>query len=137
MQILFNASMIAALALATAVPGGADQPPARKASRAASRKPDLNGIWQSLNTANWDIQGHAARPSLVLALGASGAAPEGLGVVEGNEIPYLPAAPAKKKENFENRLTADPENKFYLQGRPPHPSIPLPFHLITTPTPIL
>ena len=24
-------------------------------------KPDLNGIWQANNSANWDIQGHAAR----------------------------------------------------------------------------
>ena len=25
-------------------------------------KPDLNGIWQALNTANWDIQAHSAKP---------------------------------------------------------------------------
>ena len=35
--------------------------------------PNLNGIWQSLNTANWDIQEHAARPGPVIALGAVGA----------------------------------------------------------------
>ena len=23
-------------------------------------KPDLNGIWQTINTANWDIQAHSA-----------------------------------------------------------------------------
>src|ERR1700736_432499 len=85
-----------------------------RAPRAADGKPDLSGIWQSLNTANWDIQGHAARASQVVMLGAAGAVPAGLGVVEGNEIPYLPAAAAKKAENFENRLTADPENKCYL-----------------------
>src|ERR1700760_3269229 len=68
--------------------------------------PNLNGIWQSLNTANWDIQQHAARSGPVVALGAVGAVPPGLGVVEGNELPYLSAAAAKKKENFENRLTA-------------------------------
>jgi hypothetical protein len=54
----------------------------------------LNGIWQVLNTANWDIQEHAARPGPVVALGRVGAVPAGLGVVEGNEIPYLPAAAA-------------------------------------------
>ena len=25
-------------------------------------KPNLNGIWQALNTANWNIEAHAAAP---------------------------------------------------------------------------
>jgi len=65
---------------------GADRATAYRLPRAADGKPDLNGIWQSLNTANWDIQGHAARASQIVALGAAGAVPAGLGVVEGNEI---------------------------------------------------
>src|SRR3984957_4025085 len=73
----------------------------------ADGHPSLNGIWQSLNTANWDIQEHAARSGPVLALGAVGAEPPGLGAVEGNELPYLPAAAPQDKENFENRLTAE------------------------------
>src|SRR5579871_4210446 len=68
-----------------------DSVQAYKAVRTSDGKPDLAGIWQSLNTANWDIQGHAASRSQVVALGAAGAVPAGLGVVEGNEIPYLPA----------------------------------------------
>jgi hypothetical protein len=92
----------------------------------------LNGIWQSLNTANWDIQGHAARASQVVALGAAGAVPAGLGVVEGNEIPYLPAAAAKKTENFENRLAADPENKCFLPGVPRATYMPFPFQIVQT-----
>ena len=78
--------------------------------RTADGKPDLNGIWQAQNTADWDLQAHAAqagRPDL----GAIGAVPPGLSVVEGNEIPYRPAALARKKENFEKRMTADPEIK--------------------------
>ena len=35
-------------------------------ARTADGKPDLNGIWQAINTANFDIQGHAARPALAL-----------------------------------------------------------------------
>jgi hypothetical protein len=113
------------------------QAEAYKAPRTADGKPDLNGIWQALNTANWDIQEHAARPGQVVALGAVGAVPAGLGVVEGNEIPYLPAAAAKKKENFENRLTADPEIKCYLPGVPRAAYMPYPFQIVQTPSYIL
>src|SRR4029077_178484 len=96
----------------------------------ADGKPNLNGIWQAVNTANWDLQGHAARTGLVVALGAVGAEPGGLGVVEGEEIPYLPAAAAKKKENFANRLTADPEIKCYLPGVPRATYMPYPFQIV-------
>src|ERR1700730_10033581 len=60
-------------------------------------KPDFNGIWEALNTASWDIQDHVGQLGI----------PPGLGVVEGNEIPYQPWALAKKKGNFTNRKTAD------------------------------
>jgi len=103
----------------------------------ADGKADLNGIWQALNTANWDLQQHAAQPGQVVALGAIGAVPAGLGVVEGNEIPYLPAAAAKKKENFEKRLTADPEVKCYLPGVPRATYMPYPFQIVQTPDYIL
>jgi hypothetical protein len=110
---------------------------AYRAPRTADGKADLNGIWQALNTANWDLQEHAARPGLVVALGAAGAVPAGLSVVEGDEIPYLPAAAAKKKENFENRLTADPEIKCYLPGVPRATYMPYPFQIVQTPQFIL
>jgi hypothetical protein len=110
---------------------------AYKAPRTADGKADLNGIWQALNTANWDLQEHAARPGVVVALGAAGAVPAGLSVVEGDEIPYLPAAAAKKKENFENRLTADPEIKCYLPGVPRATYMPYPFQIVQTPQFIL
>ena len=110
---------------------------AYKAPRTADGKADLNGIWQALNTANWDLQEHAARPGVVVALGAAGAVPAGLSVVEGDEIPYLLAAAAKKKVNFENRLTADPEIKCYLPGVPRATYMPYPFQIVQTPKFIL
>ena len=127
---------IAAVALLTALPLGA-MPIAShaqdgKVPRTADGRPNLNGIWQVLNTANWDLQTHAAQPGLVVPLGAAGAVPAGLGVVEGEEIPYLPAAAAKKKENFENRLTADPEIKCYLPGVPRATYMPYPFQIVQT-----
>src|SRR5579862_9602636 len=102
---------------------------AYKAPRTADGKPDLNGIWQVLNTANWDIQGHAAAAGNLPQLGAIGAIPPGLGVVEGEEIPYRPDVAAKKKENLANRWTADPELKCYLPGVPRATYMPYPFQI--------
>src|SRR5579862_9487773 len=103
---------------------------AYKAPRTADGKPDLNGIWQVLNTANWDIQGHAAAAGNLPQLGAIGAIPPGLGVVEGEEIPYRPDVAAKKQENFANRWTADPELKCYLPGVPRATYMPYPFQIV-------
>ncbi|MGH9559424.1 MAG: hypothetical protein ACRD30_09315, partial [Bryobacteraceae bacterium] len=80
--------------------------------------PNMNGIWQTMNTANWDLLPHAAQQALVLQDGALHAEPGGIGVVEGGEIPYLPAALEQKKRNYESRLTGDPEVKCYLPGVP-------------------
>ena len=88
-----------------------------RAPRLPNGKPNLNGIWQAMNTANWDLQEHAARPGLVFALGAAGAEPGGPGVVEGGEIPYLPAAKEKKKENFEQSPVARSGNPLLSAGR--------------------
>jgi hypothetical protein len=105
--------------------------------RTADGKPDLNGIWQALNTANWDIQDHAARAGPVPALGAAFSVPAGKGVVEGGEIPYLPEAAAKKRENAANWLTLDPEVKCYLPGVPRATYMPYPFQIFQTPEQIL
>ena len=91
--------------------------------RASDGRPDLSGIWQVLNTAAWDIQDHAA------SLGV----PAGQGVVEGNEIPYQPSAAAKKRENYANRRTADPETKCYQPGVPRITYMPFPFQIVQTP----
>jgi hypothetical protein len=93
-------------------------------------KPNLSGVWQAMNTANWDLEEHPSRPGLVTALGAAGAEPGGPGVVEGGEIPYLPAARETKKTNFEHRLTADPEVKCFLPGVPRATYMPHPFEIV-------
>lgn len=94
--------------------------------RTASGKPNLNGVWQAVNTANHDLLVHSARPGLP-QLGAVGATPAGLGVVENNEIPYQPWAAAQQKKNFERRFTDDPELKCYLPGVPRATYLPYPF----------
>jgi hypothetical protein len=108
-----------------------------KAPRTAEGKPNINGIWQAINEANWDLTGHAARPGLAVEMGAWAAEPGGLGVVEGGTIPYLPAALAKKKQNFENRMKLDPEVKCYLPGIPRATYQPFPFQIIVGPQYIL
>ena len=106
-------------------------------ARTADGKPDLNGIWQTMNTANWDIQDHPAKQGAVTALGAAFSVPAGKGVVEGNEVPYLPEAAAKKTENAENWLTLDPEIKCYLPGVPRATYMPHPFQIFQTPQQML
>ena len=96
----------------------------------ADGSPDLNGIWQSINTANWNIEPHAAGPSVVRELGAIAAVPAGLGVVDGGEIPYRPEARAQRDENFAKRLELDPEIKCYLPGVPRATYLPFPFQII-------
>ncbi|TAJ71005.1 MAG: hypothetical protein EPO51_15970 [Phenylobacterium sp.] len=120
---------------------------AYKAPRGPDGKhPDLNGVWQVMNSAGWDIEPHAARAALqlrpgpfvpvpaksVLALGAVGAVPAGLGIVEGGEIPYT--ADAKKQRdanraNYTDLNSGDPEVKCYLPGVPRANYMHLPFQI--------
>ncbi len=111
--------------------------------RMASGRPDLNGIWQALGNAHWDIEAHSARPALamqpgpvvpvpaneVVALGAVGAVPSGYGVVVGGEIPYLPEALEVRNRNRENWLDSDPEIRCYLPGIPRATYMPFPFQI--------
>ena len=134
MRSWFSISVIAvAVAISVfslAAISGSGQSAAYRAPRTADGKPNLNGIWQALNTADWDLQGHAAAKGPVPSLGAVFSVPPGLGVVEGDEIPYLPAVAAKKKENQANWVKLDPEVKCYLPGVPRATYLPYPFQIV-------
>jgi hypothetical protein len=132
--LLASAGVAAVLSLA-AVPAGG-QARSYRAPRTTDGKPNLNGIWQALTEAYWDIEAHSAAPGAVLELGASNAIPGGLGIVDG-QIPYTPQALAQKKENFANRLKLDPEIRCYLPGVPRAIYMPYPFQVIQTPTHIM
>src|SRR5690606_1827041 len=82
---------------------------ATEIERTPDGKPKLDGIWQALEPANWDIRPHAARSGPLDALGASGAVPPGIGIVEGDEIPYQPWAFERQRENEARQLELDPE----------------------------
>ena len=105
------------------------------------RKPDLNGIWQALSTANWDLEDHEGAPSPMFVAGAWGATPPGLSVVEGGQIPYKPDALAKREENRRNalpgkpgrNLNADPELNCFLPGVPRATYLPHPFQIFQSP----
>ncbi len=71
-------------------------------------KPDLNGYWQTLNTANYNILDHVASKGI----------PGGQGVVEGDDLPYKPGALAKRDFNAKHRDTIDSESKCWLLGVP-------------------
>ena len=133
----------AVLALSVTWTSGQAVRPARVAG-----KPNLSGIWQANNEANWDLQAHEARSgavtqpgiypydytrvpaAAVLALGAAGGVPGSIGVVQGDgQIPYKPEALAIKKENGEHWIDRDPELKCYLPGIPRALYMPYPFEI--------
>ena len=105
------------------------------------KKPDLNGIWQAMSTANWDLEDHEGAASPVLLLGAIGATPPGMSVVEGGTIPYKPEALAKREQNRKNAMpgkpgrddNADPELNCFLPGVPRATYLPYPFQIFQSP----
>jgi hypothetical protein len=144
-RTLFAAAAGAALTALVSfwiTPVSGQQSSAYRAPRGSDGHPDLNGIWQALNEANYDVEMHMARPALqtrpgpygpvpaqpVLALGAVGSVPPGIGVVEG-ELPYKPEALVQRNKNRENWVNADPEIKCYLPGVPRANYMPHPFQI--------
>ena len=133
--------------IATSITQTAGQAPAARPA-SIEGKPNLSGIWQANNEANWDLQAHAALPGAVtqqgiyaydyarvpaapvLALGAGGAVPGALGVVQGDgQIPYKPEALRIKQANAEHWIDRDPEIKCYLPGVPRATYMPYPFQI--------
>ncbi|MEM1231552.1 MAG: hypothetical protein AAGI15_13505 [Pseudomonadota bacterium] len=106
--------------------------------------PDLNGVWQALGAAHYDLEPHAASASLqvrrgphgpvpsieTLHLGSVGAVPASLGVVVGGRIPYLPAARERAQENRRHWSARDPEVKCYLPGVPRATYMPYPLQIV-------
>ena len=107
-------------------------------SRNGDGKPDLNGIWQVMNTANWDLVSRPQQAGPLYQLGAMFFVPPARGVVEGDAIPYQAWAAEKRKQNFENRIKAepfnsdlgDPEMKCYMPGVPRAAYMPYPFQIL-------
>lgn len=106
-------------------------------SRMASGVPDFQGIWQAMNTANYNLEAHIASQGPTDQLGAIGAVPPGASVVVGGTIPYLPEALAQRASNFDARRTEDPEAKCYMPGIPRGTYLGQPFQIFQTDSDIM
>jgi hypothetical protein len=96
--------------------------------KTATGLPDLQGIWQVVNSAADNLESHEARKG--------GAA--GLSVVEGDTIPYKPEALAKRKDLYAKsqaadpldfNSAADPLDKCLMPGVPRITYLPYPFQI--------
>jgi len=106
--------------------GAADQNPPK-----IGGKPNMNGIWQAIGSANWNLEDHsAAGLSNFWQLGAIAAMPAGQSVVEGGTIPYKPEALAQREENRKGWPKTDPEAKCYMPGIPRATYMPYPFQIV-------
>jgi hypothetical protein len=91
--------------------------------RTAEAKPDFSGFWEVLSKADENIEAHSASRGVSASVG----------IVEGGELPYTPAALQTRKQNFAKRKTADTEAKCYLPGVPRIMYLPYPFQIAQTP----
>ena len=98
--------------------------------RDAYDHPDLNGIWQALGSAHWDLEAHSARMGSVVEMGALGGIPAGLSVVVGGKIPYQPWAREQQQKNLADWLALDPAVKCYLPGVPRATYMPYPLQIV-------
>jgi len=128
-RVAFTLTAVAAFAASFALVAPSAAQTANPARIAG--KPNLNGIWQAVNTAYWNVEDHsAAGLSQFWQLGAIAAIPAGQSVVEGGTIPYLPAALAKRDENRAGWPKSDPEAKCYMPGIPRATYMPFPFRIV-------
>ncbi len=95
-------------------------------------QPNLNGVWQAMNSANWNLEAHSAEALKDFwELGSLGAIPAGQSVIDGDgKIPYLPEALAQRDENRAGWPKADPETTCYLPGIPRATYLPHPFQIV-------
>jgi hypothetical protein len=94
-------------------------------------KPNLNGIWQAMNSADWNLEAHSAQKvDLAWQFGALFSIPAGKSVVVGGSIPYLPDALKMREQYRAQWPKSDPETFCYLPGIPRATYMPYPFQII-------
>ena len=136
--MLGTAATLTGTAQQPARQGGAAAPGrGRGASRAArpdriAGHPNLNGIWQAINSANWNLEDHAASATAFWQLGAMFAISPGQSVIVDNNgtIPYTSEGLKKRQENRAGWPKSDPEAKCYMPGLPRATYMPYPFQIV-------
>ena len=98
--------------------------------RTPDNHPDLNGIWQAITPAYWNIEPHPASAAALDAAGALGATRGGVGIVVGGEIPYQDWARKKQQQNFTTRQTQDPALFCKMPGVPRANYMPYPLQIV-------
>jgi hypothetical protein len=100
--------------------------------------PNFSGVWQAMNTANWNLEAHSAEAlDEFWELGSLAAIPAGNSVVVGGTIPYNEEGLAQREENKSGWPKADPETVCYLPGVPRANYMPYPFQILQTQSDIL
>ncbi len=108
-------------------------------------QPAIHGVWQAFSEVEYNLEGQAAQPGIVLhegvpnggpvphapvlALGALGGVPPSLGAVVGGTIPYRADALVQRDENRANALTRDPAVKCLMPGVPRATYLGYPFQI--------
>jgi hypothetical protein len=118
-----------------AAPAGQTAP--RPAAAAATPRlariaghPNLNGIYQAMTSAYWNLEDHPAQATQFWQLGAIGAIPAGQSIVEGGTIPYKADALKQREANRKDWPKSDPEAKCYMPGLPRATYMPYPFQIV-------
>ncbi len=95
-------------------------------------QPNINGVWQAMNSANWNLEAHSAEALKGFwQLGSLAAIPAGQSVIDGDgKIPYKPEALAKRDANRAGWPKSDPETNCYLPGIPRATYMPFPFQIV-------
>ena len=93
--------------------------------------PNLNGVWQAMGSAHWNLEAHSAEAlDDFWKLGSLGAIPAGRSAIIGGTITYLPEALARRDENRANWPKSDPEAACYLPGIPRASYMPYPYEIV-------
>jgi hypothetical protein len=131
MQLYKKIALAAVTAAALAAPGMAQQSGVARPERIAGQ-PNINGVWQAMNSANWNLEAHSAEALKEFwALGSLAAIPAGQSVIDGDgKIPYKPEALAQRDENRAGWPKSDPETLCYLPGIPRATYMPFPFQIV-------
>ena len=133
------AAVAAVVALASVACTRAEQEPAGNFGIAPiNGHPNLSGVWQAMNTANWNLEAHSATAlDEFWKLGSLASIPAGKSVVVEGKIPYLADAVAQRDMNRAGWPKADPETLCYLPGIPRANYMPYPFQILQTESDVL